>query len=151
MKFFIITTEIGQGKQLASMIEHRARVSTLSPLVIHRPGDGVGWWDKFAPIFSQGKPGDLKQALVDLVKQLGSEIRAQVDSSFASPRTQESNGAMTPPQSSTTVQQHDWSKVNLILKPEIKKPHFFLWWWHRQMYSDWMAGNYAIVLDQERL
>lgn len=115
---------IGRGKQLISMIEHKAKVSTMSPLAIHRPGDGVGQRDE-APSLSQSQPEDLKQTLVDLVKQLGSEIGAQVASSFASPRIQEPNVAMTPPHSSTTEQHHDWSKVNLILKPEIKEPPFF--------------------------
>lgn len=118
-------TGIGRGGQLASMIEHRARVSTLSPLAIHRPGDHVGRQDEATPSSSQGQPEDLKQTLVDLVKQLGSEIGAQVASSFASPRTQEPIVLTTPPQSSTTGQHHDWSKVNLILKPEIREPPFF--------------------------
>lgn len=116
---------IGRGEQLISMIEHRARVSTMSPLATHRPGDGVGRRDEAAPSPNQSQSEDLKQTLVDLVKQLGSEIGAQVASSFASSRTQESNAAVTPPDSSIIGQHHDWSKVNLILKPEIKEPPFF--------------------------
>lgn len=109
---------MGRGEQLACMIEHRARSSTMSPLEIHRPADGI-----HTP--SQDQPQDLRQSLVDLVKQLGSEIGAQVASSLANPSNQASDAAFPPPQSSTTMQHHDWSKVNLILKPEIKEPPFF--------------------------
>ncbi len=113
---------MGRGEQLASMIEHRARSSTMSPLEIHRPADGIHRQSEAAP--SQDQPQDLRQSLVDLVKQLGSEIGAQVASSLANPSNQASDAAFPPPQSSTTMQHHDWSKVNLILKPEIKEPPF---------------------------
>ncbi len=113
---------MGRGEQLASMIEHRARSSKMSPLEIHRPADGIHRQSEATPI--QDQPQDMRQSLVDLVKQLGSEVGAQVASSLANPSNQASDAAFPPPQSSTTMQHHDWSKVNLILKPEIKEPPF---------------------------
>ncbi len=88
---------MGRGEQLASMIEHRARSSTMSPLEIHRPADGIHRQSEATP--SQDQPQDMRQSLVDLVKQLGSEIGAQVASSLANPSNQASDAAFPPPQS----------------------------------------------------
>lgn len=107
------------------MIEHRTRFSTPSPVAVNRPTVGRQDANSEAALnLSQDQPEDLKRVLVDLVKQLGRKIGAQVVSSVTNPNIQVPNAAMTAPQANVT-EQHDWSKVNLILKTDIKEPPFF--------------------------
>lgn len=129
-----MATGVGRGAQLASMVEHSARASPLRyPAVDTRvpsvsssqpehvsssqPGNDDSEESQKA-IGGENENRTQLQALAELVKQLGSEIGNQVAASLAG-----AGPSTSPPQ--PIVEIPDWSKVNLILKSDVREPPHF--------------------------
>lgn len=116
-----ITSGMGRGAQLASMVEHGVRASPLRTLgsigeagAIHSRHNSSEQSQK--PMGSV--PENQWQVIADVVKQL-----RQVASSLSGASQGTFNVSSNTPQ--PTVQTPDWSKINLVLKSDIKEPPYF--------------------------
>lgn len=117
---------IGRGSQFASMIEHHSRATPVhlrpQERLVRDEHVGVGSHSDHSHAHSQDQTESPAQAITELIRQLGSEIRTQVASSLAGISTENYNsGPSSVPQS----QQPDWSKVNLVLRSDVKEPPYF--------------------------
>lgn len=106
---------VRRGAQLAGLKAHSARASSVqTPIVDHI-------WLGQNP--TGGDPLNQMQGITDLIKQLGCEIGRLISASFSQAGQACDNVySNTPP---NTTQNLDWSKVNLILKSDIKEPPHF--------------------------
>jgi hypothetical protein len=121
-----IATGVGRGAQLASMMEHSARASPLRypaadtrvPNVSSSQSGNDNSEESQKAIGGENENRTQLQALAELVKQLCSEIGNQVAASLAG-----AGASTSPPQ--PIVEIPDWSKVNLILKSDVREPPHF--------------------------
>lgn len=106
---------VGRRAHLGSMIEQSIRASP-----VQRPG-GDHSWSGQNPM--GGAQLNQLQGIADLIKQLGSEIGSQISAKLSQGGQTSTN--VDPSTPLNTAENFDLSKLNLILKSDIKEPPHF--------------------------